>query len=146
MQKDKQHSKLLFFNNKYTLWHIRLNICKQKTKFSSHKQYLLDLLFSRNAKKSCADQNTLQTFLLCLKKNASQTPKSSSCKKVFPECVYHWYNLLWCIFSTLCDNWKALLFIQFYRYPEIWYNQHMLCFLKWVFWKKSAFSIFIICQ
>ena len=31
-----------------------------------------------------------------LKRSVTQTFKSSSCKKVFPKCVYHWYNLLRC--------------------------------------------------
>ena len=83
-----------FFQNKFTLWHIRLNIYIWKTQFSSHKHYLFGLLFSRNGKKTHTGQSILLTFLLCLKRNVSLTLKSSSCKKVFPKCVYHGYNLL----------------------------------------------------
>ena len=43
--------------------------------FSSHKQYLLGLLFSRNTRETHADQKILQTFLLWLKRNVSQTFK-----------------------------------------------------------------------
>ena len=82
--------------NKFTLWHIRLNIYIWKTKFSSHKQYLFELLFPRNAKKTHTDQSIPQKFSLCLQRNISQTLKSSSFKKVFPNCVWHWYSFLWC--------------------------------------------------
>ena len=89
-----------YFSKSFTLWHIRLNIYIWKIKFSSHKHYLFGLLFSRNAKKTHTDRSILPTFLLCLKRNVSQTLKSSSFKKVFPKCVYQGYNLL------PCDNWK----------------------------------------
>ena len=42
-RKHNQHFKLLFFKNKFTLWHIRLNIYIWKINFTSHKQYLLVL-------------------------------------------------------------------------------------------------------
>ena len=45
-------------------------------------------LFPRNAKKSHTDQSIPLAFLLCLKRNVSQTLTSSSCKKIFPKCVY----------------------------------------------------------
>ena len=49
-----------------------------KTKFSSHKEYLFDLLFSRNAKKAHADHSILQTFF------SSHKPlKVVAAKKVF---------------------------------------------------------------
>ena len=69
------------FQNKFTLWYIGLNIFIRKTKFSSHKQYLFGPLFSINTKKNHADQSIVQTLLLCLRRNISQTYKSSSCKK-----------------------------------------------------------------
>ena len=56
-----------------------------KTNFSSHKQYLFGLLYSRNAKKAHTDESILQNVLLCLKRNVSQTFKSS--KKVFLKCI-----------------------------------------------------------
>ena len=54
-----------------------------KTKFSSHKQNLFGLVFSRNAKKAHTDQSILQTFLLCQKKNVSQIFKKAAAKKSF---------------------------------------------------------------
>ena len=69
-------------------------------------------------------------MLLCLKRNVSQTFKSSGCKKVFPKCVCHWYNLLRWMLFILCDNWKALFFIQIYCYPEVWWNHHVAVFLE----------------
>ena len=78
--------------------------------FSSHKQYLFNLVLPTNVKKTHTDKSILQTFLLCLKTNVSLTFKSNSCKKVFPKCVYHWYNLLRLMFFIPCDNWKMMLF------------------------------------
>ena len=74
-----------YFQNKFTLWHIRLNIYIWKTKFTSNKQCFSGHLFSRNAKKTHTDQSILQAFLLCLKINVSRTFKSSSSKNFFPS-------------------------------------------------------------
>ena len=82
---DRKESQL--YLKELTLWYIRLNIYVWKTKFSSHKQYLFDLLFSRNAKKTHIDQSILHSFLLCLKINVSQTFRSSSCRNVFCKCA-----------------------------------------------------------
>ena len=101
-----------------------------ETNFFRHKQYLFGLLFSRNTKKAHTGQSILQTLLLCLKRNVSQTFKSSSCKKVFLKYVYHWSNLLRRMFFIPCDNWKALFFIQIYHYPEVWYNRHIAAFFE----------------
>ena len=60
-----------------------------KTKFTFNKQYFSGLLFSRNAKKTRIDQGILQASLLFLKKKRLTKVKSSSCKKLFPKCVYH---------------------------------------------------------
>ena len=116
------------FLNKFTLLYIRLNIYNWKTKFSFHKQYLFDLVFSRNAKKAHTDQSILKTFLLCLKRNILQTFRSSICKKVFFKCIYHWHNLLRRMFFIPCDDWKALFFMQIYCYQEVSYNLHVAAF------------------
>ena len=108
----------------YTLVH-QTKYLHRKTKFSFHKQYLFDLLLPRNVNETHTEQSILQTFLLCLERNVSQTFKISSCKKVFPKCVYHWYKLLWWMFFIPCDNWKTLFFIQIYRYLEVCYNRHV---------------------
>ena len=101
-----------------------------KNKFPSHKQYILGLFFSRNVSRAHADQSILQNILLCLKRNISQTFKSSSCKKVFLKCVYHWYNLLRWMFFITCNNWKTLFFTQIYRYSEVSYNHHVAAFFE----------------
>ena len=80
-------------------------------------------------------------ILLCLKRNVSQIFKSSSSKKVFFKCVYHWYNLLRRLCFIPCDNWKTLLFIQTYHYPEVWYNRHVAAFFETSVWKKFAICI-----
>ena len=71
----------------------------------------------------------LQTFLLCQRKNVSQTYKSSSCRKAFPKCVFHWNNLLWWMIFIPSNNWKTF-FIQIYCYAEVWCNRHVLLLLK----------------
>ena len=119
-----------FFQNKFKLWHIRLYIQIWKTKFTSYKQYFSGLIFLRNAKKTDTDQNILQAFLFCLKRSFLQTFNSSSCKKAFPKCVYHWYNLLWWMFFILCDNWEEHFFTQSYRYQEAWCNRHVSAFFE----------------
>ena len=119
-----------YFQNKFTLWHIWLNIFIWKTKFTSNKQCFSGHLFSRNAKKTHTDQSILQAFLLCLKINVSRTFKSSSCKKLFPKLVYHWYNLLRWIFFIPCDNCKQYFFTKINRYPEAWCNRHVAAFFQ----------------
>ena len=45
------------FQNKFTLWHIELNVYIWKTKFTSHKQhFFFGLIFSRNVEKTNTDQ------------------------------------------------------------------------------------------
>ena len=78
---------------------LRLNTYIPKTKLSSHKLYFFGLLFWVNAKKTYTDQTMLHTYLLCLKRNVSQTLKS--CKKSFPN-VY--------IANTFCFD-KCFLFV-----------------------------------
>ena len=75
-------------------------------------------------------------FLLCLKRNVSQSLKRSSCKKVFPKCVYHWYNLLRWVFFILCGNCKTLFFIQTYHYPKVWCNGLAFSFFKTIILKE----------
>ena len=85
-----------------------------------HPRYLAD-----------SDQSILQTFSLCTKNNVSQTFKNSSCKKIFPKCVYHWYNLFW-------RHYFLYKFLVTQRFGTIAMLLHSL---KEVFWKKTAFYI-----
>ena len=61
--------------------------------FTSHKQYSFGLIFSGNQKKIHTDNAFVQVFLLCLKRNDSQTVKSSNCQKRFLQWVRYCYNL-----------------------------------------------------
>ena len=70
------------FQNEFTLCHMRLNIFIWKTELSSHKQYLLGLLFSKNAKNTHTGQSVLQTFLLCLKRNVKKPLKQVAAKRL----------------------------------------------------------------
>ena len=51
--------------------------------------------------------------LFSLKRSVSLTFKSSSCKKAFPKCVYHWYNLLRWMLLIPCDNCKHCFLHKF---------------------------------
>ena len=44
-------------------------------------------------------------------------------------CVFYWYNLLRGIFYISCDNWKTLLFIKVYCYPEGLFQSPCYCVL-----------------
>ena len=62
---------------------IKLKIYMKKTNFTSHKQYLLGLLFSRNAKESHTDQSILQCFYSPLKERTHKPAKETAAKNVF---------------------------------------------------------------
>ena len=90
---------------------LRLYIYIWKTKFTSYKRYFFVLAFSKNAKKTDADQSILKDFLFQSRlTNVSQTFQSSRRKRVFPKCAYHWYNLLRWMFFIPCDNSKQVFF------------------------------------
>ena len=101
-----------------------------ETKFSSHKRYLFGLVFSRNAKKTHTDQSILPTFLLSLKRSVSKTLEKSSCKKVFPKCVFYGSNLLRECFSFLVITGRHSFSIQSCGYPEVWCNRHVAEFFE----------------
>ena len=109
-------------------------------KFSSHKHYLFGLPFSRNAKKTHTDKSILLTFILCLKRNVSETVAVA--KKSFPslyimditcfdECFL--FRVITRRHSFLC---KLIITPKFGVYPAM-----LLRSLKQVFWKKSVFYI-----
>ena len=50
------------FQNKFTLWHIRVSMSISKTTFNSYEQYFFGLLFSANAKKTDTDQIHYKLF------------------------------------------------------------------------------------
>ena len=52
-----------------------------------YKQYIFGFPFSEKPKKTRTDKSI---FLLSLKRNYSQTFKSSNCKKAFIQCVCYW--------------------------------------------------------
>ena len=110
-------------------------------RFTFNKHYLLGCFFSRNAKETHTDQSTLQVFLLYLERNDSQTFKSSSCGKLFLQCVCYRYNLLQWMFFIPRDNWKALFFIKVCWYLKIFSTATLLLPLKQTFWEKSVFYV-----
>ena len=79
--------------------------------------------------------------LFSLKRSVSQTFKSSSCKRVFPKCVYHWSNLLRWMFSIPRDNCKQYFLHKFIVTQRHGATAMLLRSFKQVFWKKSAFYV-----
>ena len=79
-------------------------------------------------------------MLLSLKRNVSQTFKSSSCKKAFPKCVYHGYNLLRKMLFIPCDTGWYYFYTNL-SLPKGLMKPSCCCSLKQVFWKKSTFYI-----
>ena len=125
------------------LWRIKLNIHMEKTKFASNKQDLLGLLFSKNVKKTHNRPKYTTNILLSLKRNDSQTFKSSSCKHFFLQRVCYWYNLFQWVFHILCDNWKTLFFYKslsllWGAFPTTKFYMHSL---KQVFWRSAYFIL-----
>ena len=80
-------------------------------------------------------------FLFGLKRSVSQTFNCSSFKKVFPKCVYHWYNWFWWMFFIPCDNCKQYFLHRFIITQRLGATAMLLRSFKQVFWKKSAFYI-----
>ena len=117
-----------FSEKKFTLWHIKLNYYIWKTTSTSHKQYQLDLLFCRNARKTHADQIIVQVFLQYLKRNVSQTFESRSYKNFYQVRMLLVQLASINFFSSVWWLGKTLLFIQFYSYPEIFCNSHVVAF------------------
>ena len=60
---------------------------KWKTKTTSHKKELFGFLLFRNAKKTHATQIILQRFLLCLRRNVSQSFKGGAAKTFSQVCM-----------------------------------------------------------
>ena len=55
----------------------------KKTNFTSHKQQLFGLLFSRNAKEIHTDQSILQYFYSLRKERTHKLSKETAAKSVF---------------------------------------------------------------
>ena len=131
------------FQIKFTLWQIKLNIYIWEIKFTSRKQYLFDRLCSIKVKKTRTGQSILQVLSLCSNWNDTRTFKSSSCKKIFLQCICYRCNLLQWMSFIPCGNWKTFL-TKVYRYFEILSILITLLYLKQVFWKKSIFYVFYL--
>ena len=102
----------------FTLGHQTKYLHIEKTKFTSHKQYLFGLPFSRNAKKTHTDQS------------------------FFFQCLCYWYNLLQCVF--LFHVKTGSIFRQEYYWSGFFSTAMLLCSLKQVFGKKSVCFKFLI--
>ena len=90
---------------------------------------MFGLLFSRNAKNTRTDQIILYISLLFLKKNVSQHVQVAATKKYF-QSVYVIDSFGLINFFISCENWKISFFIHIYRYPEVWWNRHVVVFFK----------------
>ena len=71
------------FRNKFTLWHVRLNIYIWKIKFSSHKQCLV--FSSLEMQRRLILTKVYYKHFYCLKRKVSQTLKSKQLQKSFSQ-------------------------------------------------------------
>ena len=86
---------------KFTLWCIKLKTYIEKTKFTSHKQYLFVylIIFSLEMQKRDSHRpRQLKAVLPCLKRSNLQTFKCISCKKLFFPAYMLLIQLAWMIF------------------------------------------------
>ena len=101
----------------------------EKNKFISHKQYLFGLLFSGNPKKDYTDWSSYTTsfFTLSEMKQLTNLQKHGSCEKqlhvVGTSCFDNYFLVPY-------DNWKALLFVKVYCYPDVLFNRYFLAFVE----------------
>ena len=91
----------------------------QKTKFASHKQYLIGLLFSIKVKEDSHRPKYTSSFLICPNLNDSQTFKSSSCKKIFFS--------VYVVHATCFDVCFSFYVITGSRY---FFNRHIVVFFE----------------
>ena len=120
-RKHNQHSKTaIFFYNKCTVCQIKPNIYKQKTKFTSCKQYLFPFLTSRYAKKTRADQ----TIPLVFSKEMARKPLKVAAAKTLFFSVYiiattcfDEYFLFYVITRRHCFSWKFIVTLKFQFAP-----------------------------
>ena len=101
-----------------------------KTKFTSHKQHLCCLFFSRNVKTKIQTKVYYIFLVHFSKRNGSQTFTCSTSNKPFVQCICYWYKLLRTMLFILCDNWKTLFFMKIYRYSEGFSSRHVATFFK----------------
>ena len=116
-RKHNQHFKLLFFKLNSHLG-PSIYTYMQEIKFTSHKQYLLGLLFSITVRQHSYRPKYTSSFLICPNLNDSQTLKNSSCKKNLSIVCYRCNSLRWMFFVPR-DNWRTLFFLKVYRCCEI---------------------------
>ena len=79
---------------------------------------LIGLHSQKIAKKTLTDQSALQVFLLCPKRNNSQTLNRSSCKCFFLQCIYY------------ATTWKKLFFIKIIVTLKGFFNHHVVGFFE----------------
>ena len=129
--------RITMIQTKFTLSHIKLNICMSENKFTPHKQNFSSTEMQRTPMQT---KVYYKLFLLCPGWNNSQSVKSSSGEKYF-------YSL--CIDTPCFDacflfhvitrghylSWKFLVTLTF--------SQPAYCCFHWNkhFWKKSVFYV-----
>ena len=129
--KLNQHSQLLF---------LKINL-----HLDSHTKYLhfLPITSIYLVSSSAEMQRLVQTkvyYKLCYSvwKETSHKLLKVAAAKMFFLSVFiidtTWFDE--CFFFIACDNWKALFFMQIYRYPEVWWNRHVGLFFETSFLKE----------
>ena len=132
------------FQNKLTLYHIKLNIFIWKTKFTSHEQYLFVPPFSRHLKMTNTDQIMYRLSYSVWKVTTYKPSNVAVVTNVFSSAYVIGTTCLYeCLLFYLIS--EKYHFQQKFIVTLIFFSTAMfLFFLKQLFWKKSVFYIISI--
>ena len=117
------------FHDKFTLRYIKLTICTEKTKFSSHAQYSIGSHFSESLKSSHTDQVYYKFFYTVWKEMAHKPSKLLTTKYFFSSVYF--------IVTTCFD--KCFLFHVITRRHIVF---HKSLPIYWGLFNRHAFAIF----
>ena len=88
-RKQNQHFKLLFFKD-----NLHFGTTEQISPYGKSNLLPINSIYlvfsSRGRQRNSYRSMYTKIFLPCLKRNVSETFKTSSCKNGLPKCVYHW--------------------------------------------------------
>lgn len=103
--------------------HVKLTTYTKKNKFTSHRQYSLGLCSQEIRRSLTQIRYTTQSEM----KQLTNLQKHGSCEKqlhvVGTSCFDNYFLIPY-------DNWKALLFVKVYCYPDVLFNRYVLAFVE----------------
>ena len=84
----------------------------------------------------------IENYYSVWREKTHKLSKLATGKIFFLHFICYYYNLLRYMFIS-CDNWKTLLFIKVYSYPEVLFNRHVLAFYETNDLKKIRILFFL---